>query len=142
MQLSGTQNLIFRVTEYGMNRQAFTLVEMKNDLDLKLAEYRYIRNRLCSYSGSTGDNPNHILGFVHPALDEDLKGHPEYDSYSLLPTAIYNYIDYLELQDARKFAIDANKQSMLALRLTIFAIIISILFGLMGMFMQFLDFLK
>lgn len=59
--------------------------------------------------------------------------------YTILPNAIVQYVDYLEIVEARKMASDANRNANMALMVTVYAVIISIILGLAQIFFQVAD---
>ncbi|MFZ1806901.1 MAG: hypothetical protein WAU36_06765 [Cyclobacteriaceae bacterium] len=134
MELKEEQNLILRVTKYALNKKQFLLGEMKEELDLSVEDYSFVISTMTKHEQGS-DSPNHILAisdfvwFDHPTIDVS-RVDTNKSKYSLLPNAFYNYVDYLEIKEARKHADEAKKQSMLAIQLTIFAIIISIVIGI------------
>lgn len=140
-------NIILRITEYGIEHKSFTIIKMVEDLAIPASDLSFL-DTLTSKEPKS-DNPQHIIVFVHTNL-KNAERHkkallspnvnPNYvyqgkddDYYAILPTAFYNFVDYIEIKEARKHAIEAKRQSTLALTLTQYALIISILFGLMEM---------
>jgi len=137
MDLKEEQNLILRVTEYALQKKQFLLSEMKQELNLSVEDYGFVTATMTKHEQGS-DNPNHILA-ISDFIWDDRPLTPRVDTnkskYSLLPNAFYNYVDYLEIKEARKHADEAKKQSMLAIQLTIFAIIISVIIGLGDLFL-------
>ena len=137
MNLKEERNLIIRVTEYAIDHNSFELAQLIADLKLGQDDSHFLMNSLVSKS-TTADNPNHILVVGDPDIlktfKEDENIGISYSElrkpYRLLPTAFYNYVDYLEIKEARKQANEAKKQASLALELTVFAIVISVIIGL------------
>lgn len=143
MNLTGESNLILRITEYAIKHNSFDLAQLITDLQLGQDDSEFIKNSLVSKS-TIADNPNHILvvGNADITLTEK-ENATEGTNYSelrkpyrLLPTAFYNYVDYLEIKEARRQASEAKQQANLAIQLTLFAIIISVVIGLGQIFLQ------
>ena len=146
MNLKEERNLIIRITEYAIEHNSFELTQLIADLNLGQEDSEFIKNSLVSKS-YTADNPNHILvvsnNDILRTVKENETGGKNYSElrkpYRLLPTAFYNYVDYLEIKEARKQADEAKKQASLALQLTVFAIVISVLLGLGQLFFQLVE---
>lgn len=146
MNLKEERNLIIRVTEYAIEHNSFELAQLIADLKLGQGDSDFLKNSLVSKS-YTADNPNHILVVSNIDIQQTEKendtGGKDYSElrkpYRLLPTAFYNYVDYLEIKEARKQANEAKKQASLALQLTVSAIIISVLLGLGQIFFQIVE---
>ncbi|MEP2669485.1 MAG: hypothetical protein ABJH04_10845 [Cyclobacteriaceae bacterium] len=149
MELKEEQNLILRITKYAVERKFFTLQELYKDLKLGEGdpdnkEYNFLRSTLTCEQRST-QNPNHILVYYGkipttvrtPDAITTFENDKRY--YTLLPQAFYNYVDYLEIKEAKMHANEAKKQSMLAIQLTVFAILTSILIGLGDLFLTVLS---
>jgi hypothetical protein len=137
------QHLIIRVTEYGLTHQRFALIDIKNDLKLNNAEFDYVLHTLTQLSKTFTDSPNHIL------VGADLVQHKissnvdwKRSTYSLLPNAFYNYVDYLEIKEARKQSIEAKNQSNMALQVAVYSLLASILLGLFSVFLSVIQIIK
>lgn len=104
-------HIIYRVIEYGLQRQTFILRDMYTDLNVTPDEQEYIKHII-----ATGrfDNPNHI---VLPLRRDN--GRVEDYHCSILPSAIVAYNDYLEIQEARKSAQTAKILSLAAILISI-----------------------
>lgn len=143
MNLKEESNLILRVTEYAIKHNSFELDQLISDLKLEKGDSDFIKNSLVSKS-SIADNPNHILVVgdtdIIQTETRNETGGVNYSElrkpYRLLPTAFYNYVDYLEIKEARRQASEAKRQASLAIQLTLFAIIISLVIGLGQVFLQ------
>ena len=146
MSLKKERNLILRITKYAIKHKSFELDQLITDLKLGQDDSDFVKNSLVSKS-STADNPNHILVVgntdILGTVKENSTGGRNYSqsrkSYRLLPTAYYNYVDYLEIKEARKQANEAKKQASLAVQLTVWAIIISVLLGLGQIYFQIVE---
>ena len=120
-------HLIFRIVEYGLRQEYFTINQLAKDLNLRgdSNEVKYLTNTLVSRSNAS-DNINHLIVRVRI-----VQGEKEDDwIYTLLPNAIIQYVDYLEITEARKMANDANRNSAAALSIAVVSILIGIVFGL------------
>jgi hypothetical protein len=140
MDLKTEQHLTLKITEYGLTNQSFSISKLKHDLQLSDHEADFVLSALCSESQST-NNPNHILCVYERTKTRSstnegggINLHLPYNLYTLTPTAFYNYVDYLEIKEARKVANEAKQQSILALQITVYSIIIATLFGIGGLF--------
>jgi len=136
MELKEEGNLILRVTEYGITNKQFSLIQLKQDLNLNLIDYQYVRNSLTSIGHRNSENPNHILVLSESANKVNADGayNYDFDLYSILPNAFYNYVDYLEIKEARKVADQsrkhaeqAQKSSDKAIKIALFAFAIGLL---------------
>ena len=140
-------NIILRITEYGIKHKSFTMTKIIEELAIPTSDLSFL-DTLTSKEPKS-DNPQHVLVFVHANL-KNAERHEKAllnpyansncvyqgkddDYYAILPTAFYNFVGYIEIKEARKHADEAKRQSTLALSLTQYALIISILFGLMEM---------
>jgi hypothetical protein len=133
-------NLIIRVTEYGLKHPRFTLRDLQMDLKLNGDEHSFVENALTEKKRTFTDNPNHILvpveGYTHsPVQVGTIVRNPD-TKYSLLPNAFYNYVDFIEIREARKQANDAKKQSMIAIWISVIAIIVSVVVEFLIFFLQ------
>ena len=148
-------NIILRITEYGIKHKSFTMMKMIEELAIPLSDLSFL-DTLTSKEPKS-DNPQHVIVFVHANLKNTerhakallnpyanpncvYQGQDD-DYYAILPTAFYNYVDYIEIKEAKKHADEAKKQSSLALSLTQYAFIIPILFGLMEILFKVFDIL-
>lgn len=123
-------HLIIRVTEYALEHDHFQLSEMFESLKLEQHDRQYVTDAMTNGIPNT-DNPNKILSLSRTVITPE--GQVYY--YSLLPTGFYNYVDYLEIREARK-------ASSVALWLSILAIIISSIIGIMQIAYQSNDTLR
>jgi len=140
-------NLILKITKYAINRNSFPLDQLITDLDLEKHDVEFVISNLVSKSNNSS-NPNHLLvvdsGIIATEVGNSTGGKNFSElrkSYRLLPTAFYNYVDYLEIKEARKQANEAKKQATLALQMTVYAIAISILLGVSQMVFQIFELL-
>lgn len=126
MNPKATRNLILRISEYGMDKDEFTILQLYKDLKIEDSNTQdYIWSSLTSTRPGT-DNPNHILVLIKERTtqyDGRTVSHPDHGSlFRVTPTALYNYIDYQEIVEARK----ASKQ---AFWLAMASIILSLVVG-------------
>lgn len=139
-QAIANRPLIFRVIEYGMKHQYFTLLELYRDLNLSENDRDYVWNVLTG-NRTVASQYDHILAV---AKYNDSKGvfrdvAVEDDTFALIPSTIFNYMDYLELVEARENAKQARETANKAHRTSIAAIIISIAIGLVQIAFELVD---
>src|SRR6478752_3185772 len=101
------RHLIYRIIEYGKKVQFFSYLQLKRDLALTEEEDGYVYNTMVHWQDDV--NPNHLMSIVRNAYhdkDHHRAGDVNYTSsiLALLPTAIFQYNDYLEIVEARKSA--------------------------------------
>lgn len=132
-------HLVFRVIKYGMNHQYFTLTQMFEEMKLGLLDKKFITDTLISRSPSHSENINHLLIITQNEVLVETK--IEDYSFTLLPNAIIQYTDYLEIVEARENAKDAKQQSLIALQFSAASLIVAILLGLFQCFLTFMDIL-
>ncbi len=131
--------IIIRLTEFGLlkKNQFFTLQELFEKIEASQEERNFIKSRLVTFKGSM-ETQSDLIGYVSSPegiANDNFDNH----IYSLLPNAIYSYHDFLELKEARERAESASQQSVLAIRLAIYAIIISIIIGIGELMMNFIS---
>jgi hypothetical protein len=131
-----SNNLIVRVTEYGLKCQRFKLTDLKRDLNLSVEDFNFVRDTLTQLNQKYTDNPNHILVGAELDYFNTTTVNVEKSTYSLLPTAFYNYVDYLEIKQARIQANEAKKQSMIAIRISVAAIIVTVVIEFLIFFLD------
>ena len=119
------KNLVFRIIEYGLKHPKFTVNALQKDLDLNKFEFLFLKNNLFSIGGN--QNPNHIIATERDYFKESQKhiANPldridlnDYDC-RLLPTAIFSYVDWLEIKEARKSATTSKFLAILAIAISI-----------------------
>jgi hypothetical protein len=140
MEKLDDRTLILRITKYAANQhREFYYTDMKDALQLDDDDDGYILTNLTAFNSST-ENPNHILqiyevitGKSGTAMSNRLAS-----TYTLLPQALYNYVDYLEIVEARKAANEAKVLSLLSLRVAVWSLTLSVLVGLFGVIVQIL----
>ena len=98
-----------------MEKQYFTFYELAKDLQLTELDEYYCWNALTSPKAKQTDSPNHLLIVVRETPQPD----PKTFLFSLLPSAIINYVDYLEIVEARKNSKNAFIISLLAIGISI-----------------------
>jgi hypothetical protein len=123
-------HLVFRILEYGQFKEPFTLEELIEDLQLQDYEQRYVTNSLVSRNGQTSD-PNHILVkvFGHGKIIDN----KQYEVFALLPSAVMQYVDYLEILEARENSKKAYIISMWALGISLGVGLIQIILQVISM---------
>ncbi|MFN8336291.1 MAG: hypothetical protein U0U09_14265 [Cyclobacteriaceae bacterium] len=130
-----SQHLIIRVTQYGLSHQSFLLSDLYKDLNLTNEESKYVLNVLTQTQRPSTDNPNHILVLSKEVKNEFGNTVVNKSSYTLVPNAFYNYVDYLEIKEARKAADQAREQSSTAITIAIWSLIAAIAFGVVEIFL-------
>jgi hypothetical protein len=136
-------NLTIRIIKYGLDHESFTLKEMYDELGINTnPSLEYIQEILAAKNEQP--NPNNILGllkrgYYHTGGLIDANN----SVYALLPTAYFSYTDLQEIQLARENAefakanaIQANRQSQKAYNLSVAAVIISALLGILQLILQ------
>lgn len=113
MELDEEQNLILRVTKYALKNKKFKLDKLKTDLKLDKYDFLFLKTALTSHTKGT-ENPNHILVAYNMVFYKDTIVQDECE-YSLLPTAYFNYVDYLEVKEAKRSSRIALFVSLVAL---------------------------
>lgn len=127
-ELLENQHLILRVTDYGLKHQEFTLEEMYNQLSLNKSEREYVRNVLTQTTSVTTDNTNHIFVLFTEVAERGFTN-VKMSTYTLVPNAFYNYVDYLEIKEARKSAEQAREQSSTAIWISVWALVATVALG-------------
>lgn len=111
MELEEERNLILRVTKYALKNKKFRLDKLETDLKLDEYDFSFLKTTLTSHSKSS-ENPNHILVAYNMAFHKtSIVPDQDKSEYSLLPNAYYNYVDYLEIIEARKVAEESRKHA-------------------------------
>jgi len=89
------KNITLKVIEYCLKTERVTLNSMQKDMNLNSEEAELVRNYFVSWTIATG--PNHILSKAskEALVSPDIQLH-------LLPSAIFSYVDHLEIVEARK----------------------------------------
>ena len=112
--------LVFRIIEYGLNKQYFSFNELKEHLKMSENDETYCWQSLIVQNTAGTQGPNHLMIVVKK---DDLNSVDRKDwIFSLLPSAIVSYVDYLEIVEARR-------NSKWAFILSLLAILISIAIG-------------
>lgn len=113
------EQLVFKVIEYGMKRQYFTFSQLVRDLNLPENDKTYLWQSLTCSKGFETQNPNHILITIQHGHEQVRKLSAKDYLYTVLPTAIVSYVDYLEIVEARKNSRQAFVISLLAIGISI-----------------------
>jgi len=122
MKPAEEQNLIYKIINYGMGREDFTLRELFHELNIEhdggtgIYIQRYL---LAPRPDDVG--PNHIFAEVQrynipDALDYRLR---------LLTSAVFQYEDYQELKAARQNAAQARVFSIIAILISILGLAVT-----------------
>jgi hypothetical protein len=137
------RNLILKITDYADGKRRFTLEKLYQDLHIEDSDKEFIESTLVARS-STTDNPNHLFAIVRSftpipnattQVDAFRRGH----EFALLPQAFYNYVDYIEIVEARNNAKEAKHFSIMALLIAVASLVIGTLVGLLGIIVQLLS---
>ena len=124
-------HLIFRVIEYGLKKEYFTFSQLSRELNLPHNDKIYLWQSLTCWESYSTQNPNHILVAIQRKPTEG--GNREISAkdyqYTLLPSAIVSYNEYLEIIEARKNSEIAKIQARKAHNISLLAIGISIIIG-------------
>jgi hypothetical protein len=127
-------HLVYRVIRFGLEHQTFTLHEVYDALNIRNTGDRHILATLYTKYNNE-ETPNHIIACISPKF-VDMKDMvaAENHQYTLLPNAVFQHNDYLEIkaareaaQEARIAAARANRLALLAVVLTGLSILIDIL---------------
>jgi hypothetical protein len=129
MDLEEEKNLVIRITKFGLNKQKFTLNELYENLNTNQDDQTFIDVNLVRKRYSSSDSPNHIIGYAG-SISGSQSDVSTNHYFSLLPNALYNYVDYLEIKVARTHAEEANKKSNIAIGVSIAALIASVVLGI------------
>jgi len=110
--------LVLKIIEYCFEKDTFTLSELNEKLRLTSKELAFLKSTLIQMQMSGVSSPNHIMRYdalqAIGNLDDDMEA-----NVRLLPTAIFQYIDYLEVVEARKAATEARRLSWIAIGITL-----------------------
>ena len=128
------KQLILRIIKYVRIHHRVTLQQIIDELKLDPTDQEFLVSTLSRKQGQ-GDNPNHVVAFVSRPNSNNYNL-PKENEYQLLPTALFSYIDYLEIVEARKAAGDARKLSLTAIEIAVWSLVLSTLVGLFSVFVQ------
>jgi len=133
------QNLIYRIIEYGIHNEIIVKQKLIEALQISDIDEQYIENVL-QVIFPEDVNPNHIMVRVS---DSAAPTAPRTWQFRILPNAIFQYNDYLEIKAAREsaeFARNqaerANAQATKAQRTAMIAIYISAILGVVQILLQ------
>lgn len=114
------KSLIIRLCKYGVANKAFKIDDFYSTIaGLTDSDKRFIENILISW-GNKAD-PNHIVSFATNPHPINVTSPPQRQGYlkqyhlRLLPTALFSYIDQLEIIQAREAAMEAKRLSWIAI---------------------------
>ncbi len=113
MNAKEERNIILRVSKYGAEHQIFVYSDMKDALKLDSTDDTFLHNNCMKFPYQQEPNSNHLLVQIN-ASNNGFIG----SEFRLLPTALYNYVDYIEIKQARR-------SSTIAFILSLVAILIS-----------------
>ncbi|MFA5126964.1 MAG: hypothetical protein WC465_03130 [Patescibacteria group bacterium] len=125
------ESIYIKLLEYGhKNAEGFTYDEITqwanknlNDYEQKIVE-KYIQNAHENYQRSQAGNIETVFAIINFAgSDYKNKNH----KYSLSLDANFKYIDFLELEEARKSSGQANNKALIAIYIAVGTLIISTL---------------
>lgn len=113
--------LILAIIGFGYKNQRFTLKDLQSGLRLSPEDITFVSSSLITLDATNG-NPNHLL-----IVDGRTKsGEP---LYTITPTALFSYIDHLEIVEARKAAKSARVLSWIAIAVSVILTSLQIIFG-------------
>ncbi|MBN8651735.1 MAG: hypothetical protein J0L67_09920 [Cytophagales bacterium] len=141
---ANSNSLILRVTDFGFYHKKFTLIEIRDHLQLNSDEYKFLARHLTLKSRTEQASPNHIIGALtfkvrdseskkdqNRGIDfvDDLYDY-ERTTYMLLSSAYFSYIDHIEVVEARENARLARRSSNWAIGISLVAMVVSLALGL------------
>lgn len=115
-------NLILRVCEFGYKNQRFTLADVQHSLGLSPEDITFVYNVMTSRDSAT-NNPNHVL------ITDGVSGNGK-PLFSITPSALFSYVDHLEIIEARKAAREAKRLSIAAIIISSILAIAQIVFAI------------
>jgi hypothetical protein len=115
------RNLVLRVIKYVKQHHRVTAMQISTALNLDEIDKHYLFTSLLK-AFSQPENPNHILVYVDRPVTNTSGDYKE-DQYQLLPTALFSYVDYLEIKEARKAADRAHRLSLRAIKISVWSLI-------------------
>lgn len=123
-------NLVLRIIDFGKDHQFLYFKHLKKELLLTPQEENLCINTFIHFPRIKDEiNTNHIMQCIEmPLLDSSTINYDEC-LLTLLPTAIFQYIDYIEIKEARKSAQEAKRLSWYAIWISIFLGAIQIIIG-------------
>lgn len=139
------KNLYIRLLEFGDRHfNGFSYKEIIEDKELDLNEWE--KGVVDAYLKNSSDSANQNIVKQSPIKSDIFvlieKGHEIFNQkedskkYIINYEAYFNYIDYLELVEARKTAEDANNHAIWSIRVAIGTLVISIIFSALSVFYQ------
>lgn len=130
MNAKAEKNLIIRIIEYGLEKDVFTLNSLKEDLNLDEPTLKFIFNNLFAINDQ--QSANHLIALVQ-SIPANLKYQFSKSLNSLqvrlLPNAIFQYSDYLEIKAARQAAKESKKLAWIAIWISLFIGLASLVVG-------------
>ncbi len=122
------RNLIYGIIEYGKEKNVFTIEELKSSLKLSDDDLTYVKHTLWHQRGITPSDPNHIIVTSSDRFRTDTYAKMD-EPCRLLPSALFQYNDYLEIIEARKSAQEAKRLSWYAIWISIGLGVVQIIIG-------------
>ncbi len=129
-------NLTFRVIEYGFCKSVFSFNELQSALGLDMHEISFTRSVLWALD-SKSMTPNSVFCTVKPRYRQTGPSDPVADfddPCMLLPSAIFSYIDHLEIVEARRAAKESKKLAWIAIWISVFVGASSLIVGLLQLY--------
>lgn len=135
MDIKQENNLVLKLCEYGISHDEFVLSRFFKENKLNQDEQDFINSVLCHQTGET--NPNHVVtismvhfqGLTEADLELFSKGDFRNRPARLLPNAIFNYIDHLEIIEARKAAKESKRLAWIAIWISVSIGVFSLIVG-------------
>jgi hypothetical protein len=123
MEKNYDNHLIYRIIRYGLNNESFTLTKLFKDLNLTEQEQEFVRYHFLK--DSHNEKPNHIIAYHEPFSMEGSISLSK-KLISVLPNAVFQFNDYLEIKAAREAAKESKRLAWVAIGLSLVVGIIQI----------------
>ncbi len=124
------RELTMRVIMYVKKHNRVTLDQIRKALDLDPTDQRFLFEVLTQKMGNIS-LPNHIVAFANRPPNNREYNYWE-DEYQLVPTALFSYVDYLEIKEARRAAVEARHLSLIAIIISAWGLVIGTLVSLLA----------
>jgi hypothetical protein len=138
MEHQSEKDLVLKIIEYARENEVFHLKDLYSDLGLVQEDRNFVYYSL--FNMSHNPNPNHILQSLMTWEEEKPRGQGEREGVEhqrlvrLLPTALFSYIDHLEIIEARKAATDARRLSLRSMWISSILAAVAILLTVIQLF--------